>query len=343
MYFTQEPKTRREDFFDMDEALREFQRYVRVSKLTLVTGLRRYGKTSLILTGLNEMGEDYVFLDCRLLPAGMISVKDFLKLLIAQARGKVRAALMRVEEVRLAGLGVRVRPSYETLLEALKTIEGKVLVLDEAQELRRSRHRFDKLLAYIYDHLNVRLVVSGSQIGLLHKFLRLEDPEAPLFGRAYAEVRVPRLTRELSLEFLREGFSQHSISPEERLLELAVDSFDGIIGWLSYFGYASVMRGELSEKLVMEVVRMASRLALSEFNHAVQGERYGEVMRIVSLLGKARWGEVKRGVEARLGRIPDKSLAKVLRRLVDMGFLEKVEGAYRIPDPVLARAFREAD
>ncbi len=341
MYFTPEPKTRREDFFDMEEALKDFQRYVRTSKLTLVTGLRRYGKTSLILTGLNEMGEDYVFMDCRLLPAGMISIKDFLKLLVTQARGRVRAALKRVEEVRLAGLGVKVRPSYDTLLEALKSIEGKVLVLDEAQELRRSKHRFDRLLAYIYDHMNVRLVVSGSQVGLLHKFLRLDDPEAPLFGRAYAEVKVPRLTRELSLEFLREGFSQHSMSPEEGLLELAVDFFDGIIGWLAYFGYTSVLRGGVSEGIIKETVRMASKLALAEFNHAVQGERYREVMRITSLLGGARWSEIKRGVEARLGRIPDKSLAKVLKKLVDTGFLDKVEGVYRITDPVLAYAFKE--
>ena len=342
MYFTQEPKTRREDFFNMDEALHDFQRFVRSSKLTLVTGLRRYGKTSLILTGLNEMGERYLFLDCRLLPSGMISVKDFLNLVLSSLRrhSRWKRVLNRVEEVSVAGIRLKAREAYETVLDLLESLEGGVLVLDEAQELRRSRHRFDRLLAYVYDHLNLRVVVSGSQVGVLYKFLRLEDPEAPLYGRPYAEVRVPRLSRQQSLDFLREGFAQHSMKVDERILELAVAKFDGVIGWLSFFGFRAVIRGVVNEETVNEVLEVASRMALSEFKHSVRGKRYEEAMRLISLLGRARWSEVKRGLESKLGRIPDKSLAKLLRNLVDMGFLSKLDGEYEIPDPILRHAFR---
>ena len=43
--------------------------------------MRRYGKTSLILTGLNCAGARYVFVDCRLLPLAAASFEDFLSLL----------------------------------------------------------------------------------------------------------------------------------------------------------------------------------------------------------------------------------------------------------------------
>ena len=86
MLFDPEPKRSRRDFFDMDDALADFMDSVSSDKLILVTGLRRYGKTSLILTGLNEAGVEYVFIDCRLLPSGMISIREFLKLLHRELR-----------------------------------------------------------------------------------------------------------------------------------------------------------------------------------------------------------------------------------------------------------------
>ena len=67
-YFNPEPKKRREDFFDMEREWNSLDRALSKGKLAIVTGLRRYGKTSLILTYINESGKRYVYLDCRLLP-----------------------------------------------------------------------------------------------------------------------------------------------------------------------------------------------------------------------------------------------------------------------------------
>ncbi|MCX8189533.1 MAG: hypothetical protein N3F64_07450 [Nitrososphaeria archaeon] len=52
MYFSPEPKRRKEDFFNMEEELRMFQKILSLGKLIIVSGLRRYGKTSLILAAL---------------------------------------------------------------------------------------------------------------------------------------------------------------------------------------------------------------------------------------------------------------------------------------------------
>jgi len=94
--------------------------------------------------------------------------------------------------------GDRERPSY--------------LVIDEAQELRllrgRSRLDFGQVMAYGYDNLrSLKLVVSGSEVGLLYKFLGFESYESPLYGRAWDEVVLERFARERSIEFLEAGFA----------------------------------------------------------------------------------------------------------------------------------------
>jgi len=178
-YFDPEPKKCREDFFNAEKEVEEFKRGLNVSKLVVVSGLRRYGKTSLILTALNELGVDYVFIDCRLLPSGMISVNDLLMLFERELsrRGWFKSIATSIEGVEVGGFGVRFRRrDFNTLVNVLEGLEGRVLVFDEVQELRRSRYRFDSLIAYLYDHVDVRVVVSGSQVGLMHRFLRFDDP-----------------------------------------------------------------------------------------------------------------------------------------------------------------------
>ncbi|MGB9726365.1 MAG: AAA family ATPase [Fervidicoccaceae archaeon] len=183
-------------------------------------------------------------------------------------------------------------------------MEGSVLVLDEAQELRRSNYRFDSLLAYIYDDLNIKVIVSGSMVELLYRFLRVEDPEAPLYGRAYSEVRLKPLPREKAREFLIREFEQEKIHASEELIENALEKFDGIIGWLTYFGYSLSTGGEAVE----EILKKESKLAVSELSKALEvygigRRRYEEVLRTVATLKGASWSEIKRSIEARLGMI----------------------------------------
>jgi hypothetical protein len=49
MLFSPEPKTRRQDLYDFNRELSALVTALRAERLTLVTGLRRIGKTSLLL------------------------------------------------------------------------------------------------------------------------------------------------------------------------------------------------------------------------------------------------------------------------------------------------------
>ncbi|MEM1546715.1 MAG: hypothetical protein QXP91_09665 [Candidatus Methanomethylicia archaeon] len=92
----------------MEEELKSFIGGLNREKLIVVTGLRRYGKTPLILTGLNISGLEYLFLDCRLLPSGAISIKDFFILLEDELNKKswTRRVLRGVEEVSIGISGL---------------------------------------------------------------------------------------------------------------------------------------------------------------------------------------------------------------------------------------------
>lgn len=343
-YFDPEPKRRREDFFNAEGEIEEFKRGLLVSKLVVVSGLRRYGKTSLMLTALNEMGVDYVFVDCRLLPSEMISINDVLSLFERELSRKswFRSIAASIEGVEVGALGVRFRRrDFSTLVSALEKLEGKVLVFDEVQELRRSKHRFNSLIAYLYDHVDVKVVVSGSQVGLMHRFLRFDDPSAPLYGRPSYVVRLKPLTKEHAREFLLKGFEQEGVEPPVELIEEALELFDGVIGWLTYLGYSYTKLGMSDLSSLLET---AARLAYEELNHALQifnvGRlRYEAALRIVAE-GSSSWSEVARYVESKLGRIPRNTLSNILKNLIDMGLVEKSEGMYRIADPVLQHAIR---
>ncbi|BBE42792.1 hypothetical protein NAS2_1405 [Conexivisphaera calida] len=310
--------------------------------MVVVTGLRRYGKTSLMLTYLNETGKRYVYVDCKFLPPA-VSLKSFMSLLEAGLSnvdwGRRLLGKVSLAEVSLGGFGLKFKnKEEENLLRTIKALEGSVLVVDEAQALRNSAYRFDSLLAYIFDNLDIKLMISGSEVGLLYRFLRIDDPSAPLYGRAFSEIRIKPLPRDMAREFLAEGFKQEKISVDERVLDEAVENLDGVIGWLTYFGY-SYVTGEADAKRIYEG---ASKLAVEELKRALtlygEGEpRYREALKIVATLRSASWSEIKRGIGARLGEVTDSKLSNILKNLKDSGFIVKDENGYSISDPVLAR------
>jgi AAA+ ATPase superfamily predicted ATPase len=238
--------------------------------------------------------------------------------------------------------------SFDSLAE--KSGTKFILVLDEAQEFRKLRgYSLSSLLAYIYDQVkNVQLIVTGSQVGFLYDFLGLEDPNAPLYGRAAAEIRIPRLKDEQAMDFLTKGFQQAGIKPDPRVLEEAVRRLDGIIGWLTFFGHESVRAGGPSESVLNEAVRKGSKLEAEELKRFLKtreqaARRYLRILKTAVRLEHARWLDMKETFEAlEKKRIADNVFNDLLENLVKGSFLEKREdGTYSVPDPILVHAIQE--
>jgi AAA+ ATPase superfamily predicted ATPase len=342
-YFTLEPKRRREDFYDMEDELNDFVSSLSKFRFIVVRGLRRYGKTSLILTGLNAADVKYLFLDCRLLRSATSSFDSFLSIIEAEVSKKswARRLIRNIDYFEVGGVIKFKFRRPDVLLGIFENLGDAVVVFDEAQELRNLKFKLDGFLAYALDHLDIRIVVSGSEVGLLHKFLRFEDPEAPLYGRPHKTIELRPLTREAALDFLRRGFEQEGVDVSDDLLDEAVKNFNGVIGWLTYFGY-NYARGLRSMDPIIDA---AINMVLAEVKHFLEtrglgGSRYSEALKTISAMERCSWSEVKRRLEAKFGRIPDATLANILRNLMDYGLIVKVDDEYTIADPILRRAIK---
>jgi hypothetical protein len=347
------PKARREDLFDFDEELSRLTKLLGDSRtrLIVVKGLRRTGKTSLILTALNSIASPYAFIDVRevvrsrrgLYMALERAINDLLRLR-SPLTAELRRALEAVRGVRVAGLEVslswgRDRPTVSELLRELEEAASRVgfrlpLVIDEAQRLVGPiGHEVWSALAHAYDFLEgLVIVLSGSEVGVLEGVLG--DPGSPLYGRAYAEVNTRRLSDQESLEFLRRGFREVGVSVPEAELEEAVRELDGVVGWLTYYGYERSIGGKDLEEVVREAVDLARR-ELEDFMATRASRRYRAVLRLLAS-GVRGWGELKRELERREGReVSERALHEVLGALRRHSIVDE---RLEFTDPIVRRA-----
>jgi len=185
------------------------------------------------------------------------------------------------------------------------------------------------LIAYAYDNLeNVTVILSGSEIGLLRNFVGIDNSASPLYGRYHLDLMVKRFPKDLSMEFLRQGFKELNMSVDEGIIENAVNLFDGIVGWLVFFG-RSYVDGVRDLKQISNV---AVQMALNELNKL---DWKGRMVLKAIAEGENSWSTIRRYVEEKRGiTIPKSSLTRTIRKLEKLSIIEN----YRFLDPV----YREA-
>jgi AAA+ ATPase superfamily predicted ATPase len=353
LLFDPRPKASRRDLYDFEEELKTLSRYLG-EPLIVVSGLRRTGKTSLVLTALNESDKPYVFIDLR---EGFASWRELYSLISrsfsefverASRWGKVREVFLklvsRLRGVSVLGFEVSVnwlpekRPLLGELFDVLdevgeRTGEKVIVVFDEFQRSQgpvgASLHG---AIAHSYDfHRNLSFVVTGSEMGVLYGIL--ENPENPLYGRAYLEVRTRKLSREESLDFLNRGFEETGVKAGNEV-ERAVEELDGIIGWLTYYGYLKVSgRGDF-DSVMNEAVELAKR-ELESFLARRVSRRYRVVLKLLAE-GVTEWGRLKRAIENYEGvELSDRVLYEVLQGLRKHSIIDDEN---KFTDPVVRRA-----
>lgn len=367
MLFDPAPKTRREDLFGRDEELELLNRSLKLGeRLIVIYGVRRVGKTSLVRTAFADFNYPNVIVDVREVHSiyGRVTKRGIyskmaeyftLTLNLYEKMGfKLSELFRRVRGFKVSDFGVEVEPSdlpdMATLFRRFNEWAAKrgtrfVVAFDEAQYLRFSGGvRYDELLAWVYDNLeNVTVVVTGSEVGVLRDFLKLDDPKAPLYGRYVREVRLGRYSRELSLEFLRRGFKELNMLPREEELEEVVEKLDGIPGWLTYYGYLRGVNGLPHKEALEKVFEEGSKLAMSEVEKIIgqSRERYLAILEAIAV-GAETWKQIKTYVTYKTGLITDARFTTLLKNLINYGLIEKYEDKYVIADPVIKWAAKEA-
>ena len=336
MLFDPRPKSSRDELFDREEELKALDRFAeRGDPLAIVLGIRRIGKTSLLKSFLSEWAGVYV--DAR----GVRTRADLFRAVGEglSASRRVRMMLRGVRGVRVGPYGVELKwrgpdsLSLAGLLHELGRGGGQVVVVfDEVQSLRPPiSAEVREAIAYAYDNVPaVSVILSGSEVGLLRDFVGVGNPDSPLYGRYALELEVPRFSPGLSREFLREGFKEVGVDAPEALIEEVVSVFDGIVGWLVYFGrtYLDGLRD------LDSIVEAAVETALKELTHLRPRERL--VLKAVAS-GARSWSEIRDYVESVEGvAIPRASLTRVVRKLERFSIIKD----YAFLDPIYERASR---
>ncbi|QDA31411.1 ATP-binding protein [Thermococcus indicus] len=358
MLFSVEPKTSIKDVFGRKAEFLEFiEKLENGRRLFVITGPRRIGKTTFLYATLNELYRTkkipYLIIDSR--KAASINMYNPSKVITSDlellSRDRFSRIVSRIEGISVRGYGIRLKSKPEELTEALEDINEKhelaVIAFDEAQYLRFARNDFTLLLSWVYDTLqNIAVVLTGSQVGVLEKFLRFGDYSAPLYGRYHVRIKLPRFNPSESLEFLERGFAEYGIEVPTRELLSAVRTLDGVPGWLTHYG-AYRIDGSSHWDAIDSVLEEASGYVESEFRELDElSPRYRAIMEIVATITSsqptARRRDILNALSLREGRgIDSKDMRKYLRNLVDYGFLEHTGyGEYYIPDPVVKRVFQ---
>jgi len=362
VFFSLSPKKDPENLYDRERELELLSSYYETGRLIILTGMRRIGKTSLLLVFLEKLkkkGERVVFMDCRNYekPGGYDRFsfdRDLTEAILGQVKRYLKIT-KTISKIRVAGIELSFEnverkphlPSYLKVAdEILKKKKRKlVIALDEAQSLRyygRGGIEILNLLAYSYDHLeNVLFILTGSEVGVLHDFLKAEDPGSPLYGRYLHEITLDRFSPEKSVDFLYKGFQQLGIDPSPSKIQEAVQELDGIVGYLSMYGYVVYTTGNWDTALE-ETKKMAMRMVKKEIKELRRrSENYFHVLKAIAR-GARTYSQIKDFVTIHFGRITDQTLSNNLSALQKMGFLtvvyEKNRKIYIIPDPMVQEA-----
>jgi AAA+ ATPase superfamily predicted ATPase len=359
MLFDVAPKERRADFYDRHVELNEVLEALRLGeRLVLVYGIRRIGKSSLIKVALSEANAPYIFIDTREIyyNENIITTSHLIKYLVDGLKKymkwyekigfNLKEALKNIKKIRVKDyeieLEFKAKISITTLLSEINSWCSRhdmrfVFVFDEAQYLRFSNVRYDGLIAWAIDNLsNITFILTGSEVGVLREFLRVDDAEAPLFGRYRREVYVDRFTKEQALDFLKQGFRELNLEPSTDELEEVVETFDGLVGWLTYYGYYRTIRRLDHKEAMTKVFEEGSKLVLSELERIIapSRKRYIAILKAIAY-GAMSWSDIKAYTIARTGTITDKRFAELIKNLIRYGYLQKENNKYKISDPIV--------
>ncbi len=338
MLFDPRPKSSRRELFDRERELKVLDKAAeRGEPLITVLGIRRIGKTSLLKSFLEEWTGLYI--DMR----GVRRELDLYERIsegLEEGLGKLRRLIEGVRGINIVGVEVEIKYrgkdsiSLAGLLEELdKRGEKIIVVFDEAQLIRPPLSvEIKNAIAYAYDNLeHTTIILSGSEIGLLRDFIGIGNPSSPLYGRYTLELPVERFPPNLSIEFLEKGFQEAGVRIGRETLEEAVEFFDGIVGWLVFFGksYIDGVRDleRIKEAAVQVAVKELERLDWKSKN----------VLKAIAS-GAKTWSSIRRFIEEKKKTtIPKSTLTRAIKRLERLGIIRD----YEFLDPIYMEAARK--
>ncbi len=348
MLFDLRAKERKEELFGRDDELLEMLRLIEAGKWVAVLGSRMTGKSSLVKTAGFELSKHgYRFLYVNLL--GVRNAEGFVSALIDAINRskslfeKTKDFFSMVDGLQLGVGGLSLKASRKPLHTASDIFlalgllkENVVIALDEVQELSSFSGRLLEILGRVFaTYRNISFIFTGSMFGLMRTLLE-PSAKSPLYGRPPARIVLSPFTADAAAEFLHAGFSELGIETDTTKIGDVLERLDGIPGWLTLYGSKAGVERLSHEVALTETGKEAEKIVIAELENFLAGrnkELYLAVMRATTY--GARWGEIRKSVEARIGVVNNARLSAVLKSLKAAMFIEEKEGFYRMIDPIV--------
>jgi len=319
MLFDLHPKENIKDLFGRDDEYKELERLVK-TEWVAVLGRRMVGKSSLVKTFIKEHDGIYVNL------SGAREFRDLILSIASQLGYSLKELSLDLKFLELR---------WSRIAEDIfSRLENKIIALDEVQYV--SSIHFLRLLKRIWDaYPNIRIIFTGSMIGLINKLLN-PSPSSPLYGRKPAVIYLQPFIREKSKEFLIRGFNELNMNVSMEEIENVVERLNGYPGWLAYYGNFRCVRKLDAETSLRSVIDEGAKIFEEELENFLKGkkrENYIKALRVISI--GARWSEIKDELI-----VNNKVLRDILMNLKNAMLIAEDDGYYYIPDPILRLAIR---
>ncbi|MEM4336072.1 MAG: ATP-binding protein [Candidatus Anstonellales archaeon] len=352
MYFDPEPKESRKDVYNFEQEYDALKKSILGrDRIIVIKGLRRTGKTTLMKVVYNELKEAKCFIDGRVVEPRQSAVYSALLNAVAGAVTEKYVGVKAreiIEAIRFEFMGISLSLKKERALRFFsdvdKVLERKketlIVFIDEVQRINPGN--IDGIIAHVFEHTkNIKFVLAGSEIGLLDQVIGT-DAKSSLYGRPKKIIQIQKLTEEQAKGFLRSGFKQAGIKMEEDEIERVVEVLDGVIGWLTLFGYYAIEEGK--KTALKKVIEEGAKITAEEIENFLRGREIArrKYLRIMEgLVAGLRWIEVKRLLEAEEGKkVNDKMVSKYLAELEKYSFIVKTDGRYFLSDPMIQRGVK---
>jgi len=369
MLFSTRPKESREDLYDREREIEILKDSIRRKDWIAVLGIKRVGKTSVVNVAVRET-------DSMSLKLNLMKLHDprrkkyprenFISLILENVNGLVKSYTMAGRVVRIISnvLGIdeesfmefniiKIRPRLkkfrkEDLIYLFRELDTfakdnkKILtiVFDEAQELVKiSEIDFPSLFHDIYDYCqNTVVIFTGSMIRVVESVLKNIEYKEPFFGRYIRRVSLPKFTEEQSKDFLRRGFEEEGIKVSEDIIDYAWRKFDGIPGWLTFFGseYSVAVKHGLKpdiDRIVSNTIKEIKEEVINFLKYSQSMERYSAIILALDRLGgEAELREIRKIASSLLNEeIPAPRIYEMLNRLLNYSLIEKSNNKYSLP------------
>ncbi|PIJ63052.1 AAA family ATPase [Mesotoga sp. H07.pep.5.3] len=355
MLLDPKPKSKEADLFSRGEELKELLSSLRDNPITLITGIRRVGKSSLMRVAIAETEQDSIMIDVRRIysdSSGSMGRADLSYAIQGELEKKlkkerIKALLSKVKGVSFMGNSVTFDWNDITLSSLLEKLNDHpkpfIIAFDEAQYFRyyggKGGKSIQNLIAWAFDNLqNIRFLLTGSEVGLIHDFTGTDDYESPLHGRYMYEIVLKPFSKDISIEFLKAAFAESDMQIPVEEITAAQNLLDGIVGHLVQYGLNRLRRSH--DEALSETFRTAKMLFISELKELEKrSPRYRKVLEFIAS-GATTFTAILRSFQASGDSASKSRVADALRILERSSWINKEHGKYSIIDCVLAELIK---